>query len=323
MTPTATSVVTEIWRYPVKSMGGHRVASAAIGARGLHADRLWAVRDLELGATTTARRLPALMLCSARFAAEPPSSAGPGRPVEVVVTFPGGREVSSSDPAVHEHLTELVGRAVELRPLPALDDKAQYRAARVSRAELRADLRRQFGVADGEPFPDLSTLPIGKLAELTRYATPLGSFADAFPLHLLSTGSIAAMRALTPSADFDVRRFRPNVVVDGSDEFGWCGGVLVAGDLALDVVAPTVRCSIPVRPQPGLEAQPEVMRTIRDHSDRCLGVYAEVRAPGTLAEGDELRLEPGRRGSAGRLAGRLRRGVVRASTRAVLGGRGS
>ena len=47
--------VAEIWRYPVKSMGGERLAQSAIAARGLHADRMWAVRDAELDTFTTAR----------------------------------------------------------------------------------------------------------------------------------------------------------------------------------------------------------------------------------------------------------------------------
>jgi uncharacterized protein YcbX len=49
--------VAEIWRYPLKSMGGERLAQSAIAARGLHADRMWAVRDEELDAFTTALRL--------------------------------------------------------------------------------------------------------------------------------------------------------------------------------------------------------------------------------------------------------------------------
>ena len=44
--------VAEIWRYPVKSMGGERLAQSAIAARGLHADRMWAVRG-------GSRKLPA------------------------------------------------------------------------------------------------------------------------------------------------------------------------------------------------------------------------------------------------------------------------
>jgi uncharacterized protein len=46
--------VTEIWRYPVKSMGGERLDNVAVDERGMIADRMWAVRDPELGSITTA-----------------------------------------------------------------------------------------------------------------------------------------------------------------------------------------------------------------------------------------------------------------------------
>ncbi len=314
-------VVQELWRYPVKSMGGQRVASVAVTARGLHADRLWAVRDLALEATTTARRLPALMQCSARYAGEPPADAGPGRPTPVIVTLPDGDELASDDPRIHARLSDFLGRRVELRPLPATDDKRSYRGARMRPDRMAADLRRQFDLEPGEPFPDLSMLPLGRLAELTRYATPVGTFADAYPLHLLTTGSMTAMRTLTPDADFDVRRFRPNIVLSGADEFGWCGGTLTSGDLRVEVIAPTVRCSMPIRPQPGLEAQPDVIRTIKAHSHRCLGVYADVTRAGGLAEGDALRLDPPqRRGAPRAVAHRAKQRLVQAATRAVLRG---
>src|SRR3954453_8849705 len=100
--------VAEIWRYPVKAMGGERLARSAIAARGLHADRMWAVRDVERDAFTTARRWPDLLQCSARYAEDPAGrSAEPGDVLDVIVTFPDGREVSSSDPAIHERLSEL------------------------------------------------------------------------------------------------------------------------------------------------------------------------------------------------------------------------
>jgi len=49
--------VAALWRYPVKSMGGEMVATSVADRRALHGDRMWAVRDLELDAVTTARRL--------------------------------------------------------------------------------------------------------------------------------------------------------------------------------------------------------------------------------------------------------------------------
>src|SRR5690242_18794952 len=95
MPARVTMRITEIWRHPVKSMGGERLEHVRVDARGIHADRLWAVRDLELGAVTTARRLPMLLGCTARFTADPPPDAGPGRACEVAITFPDGDELTS------------------------------------------------------------------------------------------------------------------------------------------------------------------------------------------------------------------------------------
>src|SRR5215207_8545267 len=105
--------VTEIWRYPVKSMGGERLDNVAVDERGMAADRMWAVRDPELGSITTARRRPALLRCGARYPADPLGSAP-----EVVIVLPDGEEISSADPAVHARLSELVGSESRYRLLP-------------------------------------------------------------------------------------------------------------------------------------------------------------------------------------------------------------
>src|SRR3954447_16161192 len=103
---TLVGSVAEIWRYPVKSMRGERLAQSAIGTRGLHADRMWAVRDVGLDTFTTARRWPVLLQCSARFVEDPAGrSAEPGDVLEAVVTFPDGGAVSSSDAAIHDRLS--------------------------------------------------------------------------------------------------------------------------------------------------------------------------------------------------------------------------
>lgn len=284
--------VAEIWRYPVKSMGGERLTQSAITARGLHADRMWAVRDVELNTFTTARRWPVLLQCSARFAQDPGGrSAGPGDVLEVIVTFPDGSEVSSSDPAIDGRLSELIGKPARLESLPALSEKQRYRTPQFT----AADLRRQFAIPDDEPLPDFSMFPVRKLAELARYATPVGALYDAYPILLMTRASLRAMAERSPGSHFDVRRFRPNVLIDrdGADlaEFGWCGGRVRAPNVSFDAEIPTVRCSIPTRQQGDLPADPDVLRTINAHADHCLGVYANVATPGTLEEGDPLELE--------------------------------
>ena len=91
--------VTQLWRFPVKSMGGSAVEELRIDRRGVHADRLWAIRDLEHDITASARRMPALLGCSARYATEPGPDAGPGNAPEVIITpskasLAGGRRSS-------------------------------------------------------------------------------------------------------------------------------------------------------------------------------------------------------------------------------------
>ena len=83
-----TATVTQLWRFPVKSMGGSTVQTIRVDRRGAHADRLWAVRDIEKGVTASARRVPVLLGCAARYVTEPGPDAGPGNVPSVVVTFP-------------------------------------------------------------------------------------------------------------------------------------------------------------------------------------------------------------------------------------------
>lgn len=285
--------VAEIWRYPVKSMGGERLAQSAIDRRGLHADRMWAVRDIELGTFTTARRWPVLLQCSARFAEDPAGRpAGPGDVLEVVVTFPDATELSSLDPAIHARLSELIGKPARLEPLPAESDKQAYRTPQAT----KADIRRQFLLDDDDPLPDFSMIPVRRLAELARYATPVGALYDLYPLLVLTTASLRAMEQYAPGSRFDVRRFRPNVLIerDGAElaEFAWCGGQLRGAQVTLSTDIPAIRCSIPLREQGDLPADPEIVRALKAHSDRCLGVYTTVDRPGVLSQGEALEFEP-------------------------------
>jgi uncharacterized protein len=101
--------VVAIARYPVKSLVGEALESAAVDTRGVEGDRLWAVRDADgkLGSGKSSRRfrrMPGLLDLTARYAAD----ATP------VVTFPDSRDVAADDPTVHDALSAHVGRPVTL-----------------------------------------------------------------------------------------------------------------------------------------------------------------------------------------------------------------
>ena len=76
--------VTELWRYPVKSIRGEQLETAQVGVHGIEGDRAWAIEDCSTGNMLTARREPELLLASAAVVDG-----------DVVVTLPDGTETTS------------------------------------------------------------------------------------------------------------------------------------------------------------------------------------------------------------------------------------
>jgi uncharacterized protein len=303
--------VKEVWRYPLKSMAGERLSTASVGARGLYGDRGWALRDEAAGEIRGAKISPALMLCAARYREEP---AAEGAPPHADITLPDGTETSTNSPKINELLSELLGRRVTLWPLQPASDRAHYRrampAARVvgllsrSRSFRRLalgamrlagkdkELRADFGREPGEPLPDLSALP----AEIFEFTSPPGTYFDAFPIHLLTTASLAALARHAPDTAWDARRFRPNFLIETADgveglvESGWGGQSLRVGGLRLRCEMPAPRCSMTIQAQAGLPKDPRVLRTIVKEAKQSFGMYANVESAGRVSVGDEVEL---------------------------------
>jgi uncharacterized protein YcbX len=76
--------VSELWRYPVKSMGGERLTEADLGPEGIRGDRVVHVED-ERGRVVTSRSRPRLLLHRATLGAdgEPLVDGRPWRSAEV------------------------------------------------------------------------------------------------------------------------------------------------------------------------------------------------------------------------------------------------
>jgi uncharacterized protein YcbX len=318
--------VAELWRYPVKSLGGGQVDHAELGPRGMLGDRLWAVRDLERDVTASARQLPVLLTATARYVAPVPADAGPGKAPEVEIAFPDGAVVSSSDDGVHAKLSELAGRDVRLTALTPAEDTSLHKLTRAGRSETMspAFLRASFGVADDEKLPDLSMVRVSDMVNFTRYSTPPGMFVDLAPVHVLSQASLATIGAEIGS-DLDVRRFRPNVLLaldnpeDGLPESHWTGARVVLGEAVLDVLMPTIRCVVPSRAQPGFEVDRRITKAVAVRAERCLGVYCGVDSAGTVRVGDDVSVRPANAGrkvltDAARRAKRVTFGMVTGAT---------
>ena len=302
--------VKEIRRYAVKSMAGEKLDECAVGLTGIPGDRGWAVRDETTGEITNGKNLPRLMQCAARYREAPRSDFIP----HVDMTFPDSAMVGSDARDVNERLSELLGRSVSLWPLRPAEDTEHYRRKsktarvfgklarfRAFRAALPAltsfgpaneQMREGFSREPDEPIPDLSTLP----PELIEFTSPPGTYFDAFPIHVLTTASLDTMAKLNPAATWDVRRFRPNFLIEtrpdirGLVEAEWDGRKLRVGGVELKCEIPTVRCGMTIQAQAGLEKDPSVLRTIVRDADQNLGVYASVVSAGEVRVGDLVEL---------------------------------
>lgn len=92
----------------------------------------------------------------------------------------------------------------------------------------------------------------------------------------------------TTLGSWDERRFRANVILDGDGEDRLVGGRVHVGDAALDVTKRVSRCVMVTRPQPGLERDLDVLRTVNRERGGCLAIGATVARPGRIALGDEI-----------------------------------
>jgi uncharacterized protein YcbX len=202
--------VASVWRYPVKSMQGEELTTAEVTERGLLGDRAYALVDSSDGKAATAknpRKWPHLFDFRATFV-EPPRSAAKVAPVRIVL--PDGTTVTSDQRDLRQILSKALNRAVT------------FRAA-------------QPGAVNAEEYwPDMDGLD--HRDTVTDFTLPEGTFFDIAMVHLLTTATLDRLRELYPQGRFEVRRFRPNIVVQlasgekGFAENAWVGHTLALGE---------------------------------------------------------------------------------------------
>ena len=298
--------IKQIWRYPVKSMGGETLTECTVGHRGIPGDRGWAFRDEKSREITNGKKIPLLMQSSARYRNEPINGEIP--PVDIKLS--DGSTISSGDAEVNERLSKFFGKEVSLWPLQPASNKAHYRRASViSRLigfklvrdqlprllrlrNVESQIRDAFSREPDEPIPDLTTLP----AEVLEFTSPPGTYFDAFPIHVLTSASLAAMARTNSDAAWDVRRFRPNFLIEteptleGLIEAEWAGRTLRLGSVELKCEIPTVRCGMTIQAQEGLAKDSSILRSIVKDADQNLGIYGNVSKPGQVALNDPVEL---------------------------------
>ncbi|HEV2124747.1 MAG TPA: MOSC domain-containing protein [Chloroflexota bacterium] len=263
--------VVALWRYPVKSMQGEELPALAFGPRGAAGDRAYALVDQATGKVASAknpRKWGRLFDCRAAFMA-PPAAEGAAPPVRV--TLPDGKVLTSGQDDIDGALSALFGRAVTLATAPPPDPELE------------------------EYWPDIDGL--AHRDAVTDEAMPAGTFFDLATVHVLTTATLDRLRALYPQGRFEVRRFRPNVVVDtvegsgGFAEDAWVGRSLALGDeVRLRVTGPCPRCVMTTLPQSDLPRDVGILRAAAKHHDANVGVYASVVQGGTVRRGDRIQL---------------------------------
>jgi len=266
--------LTSLWRYPFKSMLGEELASAELTERGLLGDRTYALVDGSDGKVASAKnpgKWPNLFFFRAAFL-ETPHGIGAAPPARI--TLPDGTVTTTSKGDANQVLSRARGREVTVA--------TRERRATTVNAE--------------EYWPDMEGLD--HRDTVTDFALPDGTFFDCATVHLLTMATLEQLGALYPGGRFELRRFRPNLVVatapdqKGFVENDWIGKTLRIGDrVRLNVTGPCPRCVMTTLAQGDLPKDPGILRTAAQHNHANVGVYASVARGGTVRRGDQLRFE--------------------------------
>ena len=261
--------VVSLWRYPVKSMMGEELNASEVTSVGLLADRAYALIDTSDGKVASAknpRKWPTLFDFRAALADEPKPGA---KLPPVRITLPDGAIVHSDQPDVHQVLSKVLKRDVRLtasRDLPATAE---------------------------EYWPDIEGLD--HRDTVTDFGLPEGTYFDCATAHLLTTATLDRLRALSPRGRFEVRRFRPNIVVEirngesGFVENAWVGHTLAIGDaVRISITGPCPRCVMTTLPQGDLPKDVGILRAAAQHNGAHVGIYASVLQGGRIRRGDSV-----------------------------------
>jgi len=253
-------------------MMGEELNATEVTERGLLGDRAYALVDGADGKVASAknpRKWPRLFDFRATFI-EPPRAAAKAPPVRI--TLPDGATVTSDQGDLNQILSNALNREVTL-------------------------IATQRGAVNAEEYwPDMEGLD--HRDTVTDFTLPEETFFDCAVIHLLTTATLDRLRELYPQGRFEVRRFRPNIVVQlGSGEMSfaensWIRHTLLIGDeVRLNVTGPCPRCVMTTLPQGDLPRDAGILRTAAQHNQANVGIYAAVLRGGTIRRGDPIRLE--------------------------------
>lgn len=281
----------ELWHYPVKSMLGERLDAVSLDDNGVIGDRAYALLDVASGRVASAKRpghFGALFEC--RASARTDAS---GRTV-VTATLPDGSAIRMDDPSAGSALSEYLGR--EVRVVTTVPSEATYEMAFPDIAGAApTEFAEMTGIDERDSDGPISAVAVGLFAP--------GTFLDVSPLHVMAASTLVHLSRSFPETAWDVRRFRPNIVIAGDSDMpfveeSWANCELVVGDgVVLGIGPSTPRCVMTTLPQPGLTRDLAVLRTLARENRQeipeyghwaCLGTYGSVDTAGVIRVGDRV-----------------------------------
>lgn len=259
--------VTELWIYPVKSLGGIRISSASVREKGLRHDRRWMLID-EQGKFLTQRNMPGMALFSMALDDELLVVSHQGDQLELPMTWGAGTSVSA----------RIWNDTVTVTEAPA-----QYHHWFSDRLGLTCRL-----VSFPEEQPRL-------IDPAFRPAHENVSLADGYPILVIGQASLDDLNARLEQP-VPMNRFRPNVVFAGGDPYeedNWKN--FRVGSNRMLGVKPCGRCVLTTVDQETGIAGKEPLLTLsryRRMNDRiCFGQNVIPRDYHEIHEGDEIVLE--------------------------------
>jgi hypothetical protein len=147
----------------------------------------------------------------------------------------------------------------------------------------------------GDEFDVVDPALAAELGDGVRVIKHDRGIFDALPLSLITSQTVTGLGALV-GADLDVRRFRPNLVIEAIDpspfvEEAWVGRVLRVGDARVRVDARDKRCDVVNTDPVTARRDRAVLRAIAQHRQAYLGVYGSTVQPGRVEVGDPVSIE--------------------------------
>lgn len=281
----AAGTVLAIRRHPVKSMIGEELDAGDVTEAGLIGDRSYALIDLSDGKVASAKN-PKKWGRLFEFRAEYEATFRAGEDIPAVrITMPDGSSVSSADPDAHLAFSEALGRKVRLNQR----ERGQEGVVETSSPNPWMPKLEEYWPEDVEGLAHSGVV--------TDEVMPESTFFDFAPIHILTTATLQTLEQVYPAGQFEVQRFRPNLVVEPPDgqtgfvENDWVGRIIQIGEeVRLRITGPCPRCVMTTLPQSNLPKDTGILRAAAQHNGAAVGVYASVARAGHVRKGDAVRV---------------------------------